>query len=164
MRLENFIFSLGILNVGLSNARLLCKRYNYSIDDIRKAEVSELIEIEGYGEIIAKSINDYFTDDEKGQVLDELLSYITFEAREENTSDQIFEGKVFVVTGSVNHYDNRKALQAEIESLGGKVTGSVTSKTSYLINNNVTSSTGKNKKAKELGIPIISEEDYMAML
>lgn len=161
VRLENFVYALGILNVGISNARLLCKFADYSLEKIMVAEVEALVDIEGFGEVIARSLYDYFHNDSQVEILKDLLQYIEFEAVEENTSEQVLEGEIFVITGSLNHYDNRKAMQAHIESLGGKVTGSVTSKTSYLINNNVSSTSGKNKKAKDLGVPIISEEDFM---
>ena len=164
VRLENFIYGLAILNVGLSNARLLCRKYNYDIEAILAAEPEALIAIDGYGEVIANSITDYFRDESKRKVIDDLLTYITFEAQNEETVEQTLEGKVFVITGSLNHYDNRKAMQARIEELGGKVTGSVTGKTDYLINNNVASTSGKNKKAKALDVPIISEDDFMAMI
>lgn len=164
VRIENFIFGLGILNVGLSNARLLCKHYNYDLNAIMTADVEALIGIDGYGEIIAKSIYDYFHDENRLKVLEDLNNYITFEKVERHNSEQLLEGQVFVITGSLMLYENRKALQAEIELLGGKVTGSVTSKTTYLINNNVTSTSGKNKKAKELAVPIISEEDYKRII
>lgn len=164
VRLENFIYALGILNVGVSNARLLCKKYAYDLDLILEAEVEELIDIEGYGEVIANSLYEYFHDEDRLAVLSDLRNYISFEAVEVNTNVQVLEGEVFVITGSLNHFENRKAMQARIELVGGKVTGSVTSKTTYLINNNVTSATGKNKKAKELDIPIISEEDFLKMI
>lgn len=164
VRLENFIYALAILNVGLSNARLLAKEYHYDMDQILKAQPEELIMIDGYGEVIAKSLYDYFHDEEKAAMIERLRNYINYEVVEENTSEQLLEGKVFVITGSLTHYENRKALQAVIEMLGGKVTASVTGKTDYLINNNVTSSSGKNKKALDLEVPIISEDDFMKMI
>jgi len=164
VRLENFIYALAILNVGLTNARLLTKAYSYDLDRILKAKPEELIEVDGYGEVIANSLYDYFNDEKKAAMIGRLRRYISFEAVEENTSVQVLEGQVFVITGSLNHFENRKALQEIIESLGGKVTGSVTGKTTYLINNNVSSTTGKNKKAQSLEVPIISEETFMAMI
>lgn len=164
VRLANFIYSLAILNVGLSNARLLCKYYNNDFDKILEASAEELVEIDGYGEVIANALYDYFHDEEKSKVIEDLRQYITFEVVEENTSEQKLQGKVFVITGSLTHFDNRKAMQAAIEELGGKVTGSVTGKTDYLVNNNVASTSGKNKKAKDLEVPIISEEDFLALI
>lgn len=164
VRLPNFIYSLAILNVGVSNARLLCLEYQYDIEAILNATEEAMVEIDGYGEVIAKSLYDYIHDEEKSKVIEDLRQYITFEALEVNTSEQKLAGKVFVITGSLIHFDNRKTMQTKIEELGGKVTGSVTGKTDYLVNNNVTSSSGKNKKAKDLGVPIISEEDFMDLI
>ncbi len=163
-RLENFIYALGILNVGLSNARLLCRAFDQDIHEIMEAEVGALEEVEGYGEVIAKSIFDYFHDQDKRRVVEALLGFITFEAVAVNNNVQVLDGKTFVITGSLESYENRKALKNHIETLGGKVTGTVTGKTDYLINNNVSSTTGKNKKAQELGVPIISEDDFIEMI
>lgn len=160
VRLENFIYALGILNVGLSNARLLCRNYDYDLIKIREAPVCDLVDIEGFGEVIAQSVYDYFHDEAKLNTLNNLLKYITFEPVEVNTNEQVLAGKVFVITGSLDVYANRKMLKEYIEGLGGKVTGSVTGKTTYLINNNVTSASGKNKKAKELEVKIITEADF----
>lgn len=162
--LANFIYALGIQNVGLSNARLLCKQYKNDFDAIRQATAAELIEIEGYGEIIATTLAHFFNNEHNQGIIEDLLSYIQFERFEENTEAQSLEGKVFVVTGSVEHYANRKELKAEIEKLGGKVTGSVSKKTDYLINNDATSSSSKNKKAQDLGVPIITEEQFMELI
>jgi len=164
VRMENFIFSLAILNVGLSNARLLCKHFNYDLEAIRCAQVEDLMDIDGYGDVIARSLYDYFNDEDKKEIIDGLLTYITFEKVEENTSAQTLDGKVFVITGSLDHYENRKAMKAAIEALGGKVTGSVTGKTDFLINNNVASTSGKNKKAKELEVAIIDEAMFLEMI
>lgn len=164
VRLENFIYGLAILNVGLSNARLLCKAYNNDLNKIRLVSVEDLLEIDGFGEVIAKGLYEYFHDEEKIKDLEDVLQYIEFELVESNTSDQVLEGKTFVITGSLDAYENRKALQAYIESLGGKVTGSVTGKTDFLINNNTASTSGKNKKAMALEVPIISESDFQEMI
>lgn len=164
MELANFIYALGIQNVGLSNARLLCKYYKNDFSLIRQATVDELIEIEGYGEIIATSINNYLSNDHNEMIIDDLLNYIHFNSFEENTNEQKLEGKTFVITGSVEHFKNRKDLKAKIEGLGGKVTGSVSKNTDYLLNNDIESTSGKNKKAKDLGVPIITEEDFLEMI
>ena len=112
---------------------------------------------------MAANIRGYFDDPEHGRILDDLLAEIRIEVSEEPEQEQIFQGMTFVITGSLQHYENRDALKAEIESLGGKVAGSVSGKTAYLINNDITSGSSKNQKAKQLGVPIITEEDYMKM-
>ncbi len=162
--LPNFIYALGINNVGLSNAKLLCKKFNNSLDKIRKADFDDLISIDGFGDVIADSIIKYFNNTENNSLLDNVLNYITFITDNEYTSDLKLENTTFVVTGDVHIYKNRKELQAHIEKLGGKVTGSVSTKTNYLINNDVNSSSSKNKKAKELNIPIISEEEFLDLI
>jgi DNA ligase (NAD+) len=164
--MPNFIFSLGILNIGLANAKLICKEFDYNLDAIRNASVEDLTAIGGIGEVIARTMMDYFDNEHNKEVLDLLLKEVNLLVPEAAAAEggQSLEGKVFVVTGSVNHFKNRKELQAKIEELGGKVTGSVTSKTDYLINNDNTSSSSKNKKAKELNIPIITEEEFLQMI
>ncbi len=163
IHIANFIYALGINNVGLSNAKLLCKKYGYDMDNIRNAKFEELIEIDGFGDVIANSVMKYFSHKSNLDLIDNAMEYITFIAEEDNGGSDILEGKTFVVTGDVHIYKNRKELQAHIEKLGGKATSSVSAKTDYLINNNVNSSSSKNKKAKELGIPIISEEEFIEM-
>ena len=160
--LPRFIYSLGILNIGLANAKVLCKEFDHNFDRLRKATAEELSSIEGIGPVIAQTFVDYFQSEVHNKVVDELLTILTFEAPQ-NTSDQSLAGKVFVITGSLNHYTNRNGLKSFIESKGGKVTGSISAKTSYLINNDITSGSSKNKKARELGIPILSEEDFIEM-
>lgn len=160
--LPRFIYSLGILNIGLANAKMLCKEYHFDFDKLRHATSEDLSTIDGIGPVIAKTFVDYFQSEQHKKVVDKLLPLMTFEAAPD-TSDQSLAGKVFVITGSVNHYANRNELKAFIESKGGKVTGSVSAKTDYLINNDVTSSSSKNKKARELGIPILSETDFIEM-
>ena len=160
--LPRFIYSLGILNIGLANAKVLCKEYNHDFAALRTATVEDLSAVDGIGPIIAKTFVDYFTDEVHNRIVDHLLTLVTIEKPEESADDTL-KGKVFVVTGSVNHFANRNELKAFIESKGGKVTGSVTGKTSYLINNDTTSTSSKNKKARELGIPILSEEDFIEM-
>jgi DNA ligase (NAD+) len=132
---------------------------------LRGQTVEELLAIDGIGETIAVSIVDYFSNPEYNRVVDALLGEITF-ADEETLAEeaQILQGQTFVVTGTLQVYANRNAIKAEIERLGGKVAGSVSSKTNYLINNDSNSGSSKNKKAKELSIPILTEEDFISML
>ena len=159
------IYSLGILNVGLANAKLICKYFEGDIDRIVSATAEDLKNVEGVGDVIAKTYTDYFADEENVRVLKELLTEIELEKPEvvEIDADSQIAGKTFVITGSVYHFANRNEVKDVIESQGGKVTGSVTAKTDFLINNDNTSSSSKNKKAKELGIPVITEEEFMAM-
>ncbi len=163
VHIANFIYALGINNVGLSNAKLLCKKYKYDMDKIRNASSDELLEIDGFGEVIANSVRKYFSHGKNIRLIDEAMEYISF-IPEEESGENILEGKTFVITGDVHIYKNRKELQAHIEKLGGKAASSVSSKTDYLINNNANSTSSKNKKAKELGIPIISEEEFESMI
>lgn len=161
--LPRVIYSLGIPNIGVANAKLICKFFNYDIEKIRNSLEEEIASIEGLGEVIANAVVAYFADEENQKLLDELLAELEIERPREAFGSQIFEGKTFVITGSVSHFANRNELKAFIEERGGKVTGSVTKKTDYLINNDTASSSSKNKKAKELEIPILSEEDFLAM-
>lgn len=159
--LENFINALGINQVGLSNAKLLCKHFDYDIDKIISADEEELSSIEGFGEVISHNIHSYFSNNENLELFNEAVSLMEF-IKPEETDDKL-KGLTFVITGDVEHFKNRNELKALIESLGGKVTGSVTGKTSYLINNDKESASSKNKKAKELNIPIISEIDFISI-
>lgn len=160
--LPRVIYGLGIENVGVANAKLLCRHFWFSLEALRAADVEELSAIDGIGEVIAGSIYEFFHNDERMEQLDHLLQEvrIAVETVEEEES-QTLAGMSFVITGSLEHYENRNALKDEIEAKGGKVTGSVTGKTTCLINNDTTSQSSKNKKAKELGIRIISEEEFM---
>ena len=158
--LPKLIYSLGIANIGLANAKVICRHYDYDLDRMRNADVEELSEIDGIGEIIGKAFADYFNVPQNNERLDNLLGEVNI-VKEESSGEQTLEGKVFVVTGSLVHFSSRNELKELIESRGGKVTGSVTSKTVCLINNDITSSSSKNKKAKELGIPIVTEESFM---
>lgn len=162
--LPRLIYALGIQNIGVANAKMLAKQYHYDIEELKNASEEELSSIDGIGEVIAKSIAEYFRNEKFMEILSNLLAEVTVEKPEENTNEQIFEGMNFVITGSVTHFANRNEVKAVIEARGGKVTGSVTSKTNYLINNDTTSNSSKNKKAKELNIPIISEENFLGML
>ncbi|MBQ8148849.1 MAG: NAD-dependent DNA ligase LigA [Lachnospiraceae bacterium] len=162
--LARFLYGLGIMNIGVATAKLICKHFKNDLAAIQTAGVEELVEIEGIGQVIAEAFVAYFKHEENLHRIQELLKEIRFEEEEIQAGEQIFEGKNFVITGSVNHFANRDEVKAVIEGKGGKVTGSVTSKTHYLINNDVTSNSSKNKKAKELGVPIISEDDFIRMM
>ncbi len=160
VKMPNFIFSLGIPGIGLANAKSICKHFDYDLDKLTEAEKEDLSAIDGVGDVLADAIITYFSDENHMSAIDELLKEITFEKQEETEGNMVLEGKVFVITGSVYNYANRNELKDYIESLGGKVTGSVTGKTDYLINNDITSNSSKNKKAKELGVEIINEEMF----
>ncbi len=162
--LPRMIYGLGIAGIGLANAKVLCRTFHSDFSAMRSAEKEELTEVDGIGEVLADAWIGYFASEENNRQVDGLLAELTIEQEPESQEEAIFAGKVFVITGSVEHFANRKELQAEIEKRGGKATGSVTTKTSYLINNDTTSNSSKNKKAKELGIPIISEQDFLDML
>ena len=155
------IYSLGIPNIGEANAKLICKYFDYDIDRIRNAEISELVEIDHVGEVMAEKFVEYFANERNREVLDNLLKEITINKPETNNNEQNMEGLVFVITGNVEHFPNRNAVKDYIEKRGGKVTGSVSAKTNYLINNDATSGSSKNKKAKELGVEIITEKDFL---
>lgn len=154
---------LGIQGVGEANAKVIARYFKDDLDKIINAPYEDLVEIDGIGNIMAGDIVRYFENKENCDTIEKLRRELEFQVAE-NTAEQVFEGMTFVVTGSLNHYANRDALKAEIESLGGKVAGSVSSKTSYLINNDVNSQSSKNKKARSLNVPVISEEDYMKLL
>ena len=157
-----FIYSLGIANIGLSNAKMVCKAFSNDFEKIRHASIDELVEIDGVGEIIAESFVKFFANENNNHMVDDLLDIVTLED-EENDNANDMEGMNFVITGSVNHFSNRSEVKELIEGRGGKVTGSVTSKTKYLINNDSTSNSSKNKKAKELGVQIITEDEFIDM-
>lgn len=162
--LPRVLYALGIPNIGLANAKMICKELNYDMEKIRYASEEELATIDGIGPVIAKSFVNYFKKEGIQEKLDHLLSHLEIEAAPKQVGTQIFENMNFVITGSVERFANRKEVKEEIEKRGGKVTGSVTSKTSYLINNDTQSASSKNRKAKELGIPIISEEMFLKMM
>ena len=157
-----FIYSLGIANIGLSNAKMVCKAFSNDFEKIRHASIDELVEIDGVGEIIAESFVKFFANENNNHMVDDLLDIVTLED-EENDNANDMDGMNFVITGSVNHFSNRSEVKELIEGRGGKVTGSVTSKTKYLINNDSTSNSSKNKIAKELGVQIITEDEFIDM-
>lgn len=164
IQLPNFIYALGINNVGLSNAKLLCKNYNYDYNKIINATEQELALISGFGDIIAHEVYKYFQNEHNLKLFNKVLDYLNIEIPKFEQINLIFENKIFVITGDLKHFKNRKELQNKIESLGGKVNTSISSKTSFLINNDNTSSSSKNKKAKELNIPIITEDDFLNLI
>ena len=165
--LPRLVYSLGVAGIGVANAKMLCRHFKNDFAAMRAASKEELLEVDGVGEVLADAWISYFADEKNREIVDHLLKEVTIEKEDEAAEGEgaaRFEGMTFVVTGSVEHFKNRKELQAVIERQGGKVTGSVTAKTTYLINNDTASSSSKNKKAKELGIPILSEEDFLALL
>ncbi len=162
--LPRLIYGLGIAGIGLANAKVICRYYDYDIEAMQKADKEELSEIDGIGVVLGEAFSSYFAKEENRKQLEELLKELEIEKQPVNSAEQSLAGMVFVITGSLEHFANRNEMKELIEERGGKVTGSVTGKTTYLINNDITSNSGKNKKAKELEIPIISEEDFLKML
>jgi len=160
---ERLLYAIGIPNIGVATAKLITKAFDGDMEKIRHAEVDELTEISGIGDVMAKGYADYFAKEENQQQLDHILAEIKLE-KTESTAEATLDGKTFVVTGSVFQFKNRNELKAYIEERGGKVAGSVSKNTDYLINNDNMSSSSKNKTAKELGIPIITEEEFLAMV
>ena len=157
--LSRVIYSLGIANIGLANAKVICRHFDNDLDRIRHASLEEVSDIDTIGPVIAGNLVAYFKDEDNNRRLDHLMSFLHIQ-EDSPKQEQIFEGMNFVITGSLVHFGNRSEAKELIESLGGKVTGSVTKKTNYLINNDIQSNSSKNKKARELGIPILSEEDF----
>ena len=162
--LPRLIYGLGIAGIGLANAKMLCRHFNYDLEKMRTCDGEELTAVDGIGGVLAQAWVDYFASAKNNEVLDHLLGELHIEKEQAEENGTAFAGMTFVITGSVEHFANRKELQELIESKGGKATGSVTSKTTYLINNDTQSSSSKNKKAKELGIPILSEKDFLKLL
>ena len=157
--LAKVIYSLGIANIGLANAKVICRHFDNDLDRIRHASLEEVSDIDTIGPVIAGNLVAYFRDEDNNRRLDHLMRFLHIQ-EDSPKQEQIFEGMNFVITGSLVHFGNRSEAKELIESLGGKVTGSVTKKTNYLINNDIQSNSSKNKKARELGIPILSEEDF----
>lgn len=162
--LPKLIYGLGIANIGLANAKVICKEFHYDMEKMIHLTEDDLNAISGIGPVIAKAYVEYFANEKHVEELGRLLEELEIPQEEVNTEAQIFENMTFVITGSVEHFANRNEVKDVIESKGGKVTGSVTAKTNYLINNDVNSTSSKNKKAKELGIPIITEKEFLEML
>ena len=159
--LPRVIYGLGIENIGVANAKMLCRYFRYDLETLCNAELEELSAIDGIGEVIAAGIYGFFRNEKRMEQLRNLLQEITIAEEVVEEGSQTLAGMSFVITGSLEHYENRNALRDEIEAKGGKVTGSVTGKTTCLINNDTASTSSKNKKAKELGIRIVSEEEFM---
>ena len=162
--LPRLVYSLGIPNIGSANAKVICRALGNDPERVMNATAEELAEISGVGEVIAGTYVQYFADEEHREIFRRLLGEVEIPKEEEPEGGQDLSGVNFVITGSVEHFANRGEVKEEIERRGGKVTGSVTSKTNYLINNDVNSTSSKNRKARELGIPIISEEEFLKML
>lgn len=163
VEMPNFIYALGIGNIGLSTAKLIIKQYGSDWDVIKALTAEQLVDVNGIGDVIADTFVAFFHDEERMEQVERLVKELSFVVEESN-EEKTLDGVTFVITGSVNHFANRNEVKDVIEKRGGKVTGSVTSKTNYLINNDNMSNSSKNKKAKELGIPIITEEEFIAML
>ncbi len=162
--LPRLVYSLGIPNIGIANAKMICRALGNDPEKVMNATADELAQISGVGDVIAGTYVQYFADEEHREIFQKLLAEVEIPKEEEPEGGQNLAGVNFVITGSVHHFANRGEVKEEIERRGGKVTGSVTSKTNYLINNDVNSISSKNRKARELGIPIISEEEFMKML
>ncbi|WP_242944419.1 NAD-dependent DNA ligase LigA [Oribacterium sp. WCC10] len=163
--LYRVVYGLGIAGIGLANAKVLCRFFGDDIDKLKNADVSELMEIDGIGQVLAENIVKYFKDEDKLSELDKLLSELDIVKQEADTETaRTLEGMSVVITGSLTHFSNRKELQELIERAGGRAAGSVSAKTAYLVNNDITSTSGKNKKAKELGVPIVTEEEFIKIL
>lgn len=163
VEVPNFIYALGIGNIGLSTAKLIVKQYGSDWNVIKSLTADQLVDVNGIGDVIAETFAAFFRDAERMEQVERLVAELNFVVEESN-EEKTLDGVNFVITGSVHHFTNRDEVKDVIEKRGGKVTGSVTSKTNYLINNDNTSNSSKNKKAKELGIPIITEEEFLAML
>ncbi len=162
VQLSAFIYALGIPGIGVANAKVLARAFHQNLDELRFATAEELTEVDGIGGIMAEAVCAYFKDPQKNEQLNALLQEVEL-IKEENNEQPYLENLIFVITGSVNHFANRSELKNYIEKRGGKAAGSVSSKTSYLINNDKESTSSKNKKAKELGVPILSEEDFLSL-
>ncbi|MDR0273094.1 MAG: NAD-dependent DNA ligase LigA, partial [Clostridiales bacterium] len=159
-------YALGIRHVGLANAKLLCAHFNHDAKKIAETCKGEnfieiLSEIKGYGEAISHSLHSYFSQEKNCNLFERALETLRIPSPSVN-DNRALDGLTFVITGDVSHFKNRAELQAHIEAGGGRVTGSVTAKTSFLINNDAYSSSSKNKKAAQLGVPVITENDFLA--
>ena len=160
--LPKVIYSLGIANIGLANAKMICKHLKNDIQAILEANEESLSEIDGVGEVIAKAFTHYFKEEKRRSVFLSLLNELHIQTQE-TQEEQILEGKSFAITGSLVIFENRNQLKEKIEALGGKVTGSVTGKTFALINNDASSDSAKNKKARQLGVSILTEQDFVRL-
>ena len=159
--LPKLIYSLGIANIGLANAKMICKEYKYNLTQMMDATQEELSQIDGVGAVIAGTFCDYFKNENNRELVERLLNELTIADEVIDEANQILAGKAFAITGSLEHFENRNQLKEKIETLGGKVTSSVTSKTFALINNDAASNSSKNKKARELGVVIMTEKEFL---
>lgn len=159
-----FIYALGISGIGVANGRLIARHFDNDWEKIQNASAEELMQIDGIGEVVANAFVDFLHDDENKKSVEKLLDIVEFDVEPQGSTDGDLRGKTFVITGNVHIYKNRNELKSAIEANGGKVTGSVSSNTDFLINNDIDSASSKNKKAKELGIPIISEDEFARMI
>lgn len=157
------LYGMGVPNIGIATAKLICKHFNNDMEKIRNASYEELVDVNGIGEVIAEEYVKFFKTEKVNAVLDDLLSEVELEKPAENTAELKFDGMTFVITGSVEKFKNRNELKAYIEERGGKVAGSVSSKTTYLINNDITSDSSKNKEARKLNIKIINEDEFLGL-
>lgn len=161
--LARLLYGLGIGGIGASNARVLSEAFHDDAEALSRAELSEVVSIKGIGPILGESIVRYFKEEENCRLFRKLLSILHLH-KEEKAENAFLSGKVFVITGSLVHFQNRKELEEEIRKAGASTASSVSKNTSYLINNDKNSTSSKNKKAQELGIPILSEEDFLKLL
>ena len=159
-----FIYALGISGIGVANGKLIARHFDNNWEKIQNASVEELMQIDGIGEVVANAFVDFLHDDENKKSVEKLLDIVEFDVEPQGLTDGDLMGKTFVITGNVHIYKNRNELKSAIEANGGKVTGNVSSNTDFLINNDIDSASSKNKKAKELGIPIISEDEFARMI
>ena len=159
--LARLIYSLGIPNIGIANAKMICREYKNDLKRLLNAPAEELADIDGVGPVIAGTFAAFFAEEKNRKALEALLSEVTLEQETFSDDPLSLSGKSFVVTGSLNHFENRNALKEKIEALGGKVTGSVTGKTVCLINNDSASDSSKNKKARALGVSVLTEEEFI---
>ena len=159
-----FIYALGISGIGVANGKLIARHFDNNWEKIQNASAEELMQIDGIGEVVANAFVDFLHDDENKKSVEKLLDIVEFDVEPQGLTDGDLRGKTFVITGNVLIYKNRNELKSAIEANGGKVTGSVSSNTDFLINNDIDSASSKNKKAKELGIPIISEDEFARMI
>ena len=161
--LVRVLYGLGIDNIGLSTAKLIVRKFKGDKEALMNADIQELTDIDGIGEVIADSYVKYFADEKKRKEYIRLLGEVSLKEMDDTQNSQELSGKTFVITGSVTHFANRKELKELIESMGGKVTGSVTENTSYLINNDSMSQSAKNKTAAKLNVPVITEEEFIRL-
>ncbi len=161
---ERLLYALGIPGIGVTTAKLICKAGHQDLEEIRNMDEETLAMIDGIGAVLAAGFTDWWKQEKHQRLYQRLMEVLTVVKKDTGEQSELLKNQVFVITGSVHHFANRNELKARIEELGGKVTGSVSAKTTYLINNDVSSSSSKNKKARELDIPILSEEDFLKLV